>query len=74
MSCEICGCANGRHDSRCPKYDESRKVIAKCEVCDENIYVGEKYIENDDNRCIHYGCEKSLSWLLKWLGYEVKGG
>ena len=71
MGCEICGRSDG-HDPRCPKY--SVKPIAICEVCGEDIQNGEQYIENDKSKCIHYGCERSLRWLLEWLGYEVKGG
>lgn len=59
MSCEICGRLNGEHECRCPHY--SGNYIGICDdVCNEPIYNGELYIENDNGRCIHYGCEKSI--------------
>lgn len=72
MRCEICGRSDGLHDCRCPMY--SSNAIAICDVYGQEIQSGEQYIENDKGKCIHYGCEKNLQWLLEWLGYEIKGG
>lgn len=71
MTCEICGETEGMHNPRCPKY-EPPKFVAICDVCGQEIYEGDEYIENDHGECIHFGCEKNLRWLLDWLGCGVK--
>ncbi len=57
--------------SRCPNYSPP-KVSYYCSFCDEGIYDGEEYIENQDGKYIHYECVQGLRHLLDWLGYEIK--
>lgn len=71
MRCEICGELGGEHATRCPKYKENENQN-KCVVCGEYINDGDDYIQNDYGEYIHYGCERSMRWLLDWLGYGVK--
>ena len=56
---------------RCPNY-EPPKVSHYCSICDEGIYSGEEYIENQDGEYIHYECVQGIRQLLEWFGYEIK--
>ena len=49
-----------------------QKANHYCSFCDEGIYGGEKYIENDYGEFIHYECIYTIKKLLDWLGYSVK--
>ena len=68
MSCEYC--RQIPHHPRCPLAPES-KSYGKCELCGEEIYEGDKYIENDDGEYAHYDCPTVIE-LVEFLGYEVK--
>lgn len=72
MICDICGRING-HLSRCPEYeDEEIKPNHYCSICDEGIYGGEEYIENDYGDYAHWECVDYARDLAKFLGYEIK--
>lgn len=70
MPCEYCG-QYITHHSRCPLY-ESPKASHYCSICEEGIYDGEEYIENDDGEYAHWECVDYGRDLAKWLGYEIK--
>lgn len=67
--CEICMC--DPCDCRCPNYIPIR-TNHYCSICNEGIYEGEEYIENDDGECIHYECVHGIRSLLEWIGYKIK--
>lgn len=67
--CDIC--RKSPCDSRCPNYIPP-KTSHYCSICDEGIYDGEDYIENQDGEYIHYECVQGIRQLLEWLGYEIK--
>ena len=69
MPCEYCG-RNGGHHYRCPLY-EPPKASHYCSICQEGIYNGEEYIENDDGEYAHWECFTSMRDLLEFLGYEI---
>lgn len=56
---------------RCPNY-EPQKAKYYCSICDEGIYDGEEYIENNNGDYRHYECFDTIRDLVEWLGYEVK--
>ena len=56
---------------RCPNYIPP-KASCYCSICDEGIYDGEEYIENDDGEYAHWECVDYGRDLVKWLGYEIK--
>ena len=56
---------------RCPNY-EPPKATHYCSVCEEGIYDGEEYIENDDGEYAHWECVDYGRDLAKFLGYEIK--
>ena len=68
--CEYC-LNTFSHDPRCPNYIPP-KASHYCSICDEGIYEGEDYIENQDGEYIHYECVQGIRHLLEWLGYEIK--
>ena len=68
MSCPYC--RQAPHHPRCPLAPEP-KSYGKCEICGEDIYEGDEYIENDCNEYVHSGCP-SVRELAKFLGYEIK--
>ena len=70
MRCEYCN-GIGRHDTRCPK-ESQPKATCYCSYCNEGIYEGEKYIENDNGEFRHYECCYDMRDLLEWLGYKIK--
>lgn len=70
MACEYCMKIGGKHDSRCPLYEEP-KVDHYCSYCGEGIYEGEEYIENNDREFIHYDCP-TVRELAEFLGYRVQ--
>lgn len=71
MACEYCLEIGGKHDPRCPNSSE-QKPVHYCSICDEGIYDGEEYVENDDGDYRHLECFNGFTELLKWLGYDVK--
>ena len=56
---------------RCPNYI-TPKASCCCSICDEGIYDGEEYIENDDGEYAHWECVDYGRDLAKFLGYEIK--
>ena len=70
MTCEYCG-QYITHHPRCPLY-EPPKAIHYCSICNEGIYDGEEYIENDCGKYAHWECIDYGRDLAKWLGYEIK--
>ena len=56
---------------RCPNYIPP-KASHCCSICNEGIYGGEEYIENDDGEYAHWECFCGMRDLLEWLGYEIK--
>ena len=70
MPCEYCG-RYITHHSRCPLYI-SQKASHYCSICDEGIYGGEEYIENDCGEYAHLDCVDYGRDLAKFLGYEIK--
>ena len=70
MQCDVCGRING-HLSRCPEHEEI-KPNHYCSICNEGIYDGEEYIENDCGDYAHWECVDYARDLAKFLGYEIK--
>ena len=67
--CEICGfekCPSG-----CPNYI-SLKTTHYCSICNEGIYDGEEYIENDIGEYAHWECISYGRDLVVFLGYDIK--
>ena len=56
---------------RCPNYIPP-KASHCCYICNERIYGGEEYIENDDGEYVHWDCIDYGRDLAKFLGYEIK--
>ena len=56
---------------RCPNYIPP-KASHCCYICNEGIYGGEEYIENDDGKYVHWDCVDYGRDLAKFLGYEIK--
>lgn len=54
----------------CPNYNPG-KASHYCIICEEGIYEGDEYIEND-GEYVHFDCVPGMRWLLDWLGYDVK--
>ena len=55
----------------CPNYI-SPKASHYCSICQEGIYDGEEYIENDDGEYAHWECVDYGRDLAKWLGFDIK--
>ena len=70
MSCEYCKWTTG-HPSSCPNADKP-KFDHYCSICQEGIYDGEEYIENDCGEYAHWECVDYGRDLAKFLGYEIK--
>ena len=70
MPCEYCG-NYGNHHPRCPNYSPP-KTTHYCSICNEGIYDGEEYIENDIGEYAHWECVSYGRDLAKFLGYEIK--
>ena len=70
MPCEYCG-QYITHHPRCPLYEPS-KSYHYCSICEEGIYDGEEYIENDCGEYAHWECVDYGRDLAKFLGYEIK--
>ena len=69
MPCEYCQ-QYGTHHPRCPLY-EPNKATCYCSICEEGIYDGEEYIENDYGKYAHWDCVNYGRDLIKFLGYEI---
>ena len=48
------------------------KASHYCSICNEGIYDGEEYIENNDCEYAHWECVDYGRDLAKFLGYEIK--
>ena len=70
MPCKYCG-QYGTHHPRCPLY-ELPKSTHYCSICDEGIYDGEEYIENDFGEYTHWDCFSGTKDLLDFLGYRIR--
>ena len=70
MYCNECGRTNG-HTSGCPNYIPFNATYY-CSICNEGIYDGEEYIENDCGEYAHMGCFSGTNDLLNFLGYKIK--
>ena len=57
--------------TRCPNYIPP-KASHCCSICNEGIYDGEEYIENDDGEYAHWECVDYGRDLAKFLGYAIK--
>ena len=64
-------CHKLEHPQGCPNYIPP-KSTHYCSICDEGIYNGEEYIENDDGEYAHWECVDYGRDLAEWLGYEIK--
>ena len=71
MQCDVCGRING-HLRGCPEYeDEEIKPNHYCSICDEGIYGGEEYIENDDGEYAHWECIDGKFSMADWLKIRI---
>ncbi len=68
--CEIC-LKTPCIDPRCPGYIP-RHARYHCSFCENGIYDGEEYIENENGEYRHYECFSGLRDLLEWIGYEIR--
>ena len=55
----------------CPNYIPP-KTSHYCSICDEGIYNGEEYIENDFGEYAHSECVDYGRDLVKFLRYDIK--
>ena len=69
MICDVCGRING-HLSRCSEYEEI-KPNHYCSICNEGIYDGEEYIENDCGDYAHWECVDGKFSLADWLKIRI---
>ena len=60
------------HSTNHQKPRTTVKATHYCSICQEGIYNGEEYIENDDGEYAHWDCIDYGRDLVKWLGYEIK--
>ena len=56
---------------RCP-FHEPPKTSYYCSICNDGIYDGEEYIENDNGEYAHWECVDYGRDLAKFLGYAIK--
>ena len=49
-----------------------KKAQHYCSLCENGIYDGEEYIENQDGEYRHYECFNGMKDLLEWLGFDIK--
>ena len=70
MPCEYCG-NYGNHHPRCPLC-EPPKTTHYCSICNEGIYDGEEYIENDIGEYAHWECADYGRDFVRWLGHEIR--
>lgn len=70
MGCVYCG-ELFEHDSRCLKYI-SLKSKYICSICNNDILLGDRYIENDDKKFAHWECVDYAKDLAEFLGYKIK--
>lgn len=71
MSCEYCMKIGGKHDSRCPLY-ELPKTSHYCSICEEGIYDGEEYVENDDYEYAHLECVDTVREFADFMKIDIQ--
>lgn len=64
-------CRKNPCDIRCPNC-APLKAKYLCSICNDGIYDGEEYIENDIGEYAHWECVDYGKDLAKFLGYEIK--
>ena len=69
--CDICGMPDNNHHPRCPYYEPPNPKY-KCCICENGIYDGEEYIENDFGEYAHWDCFSGTKDLLNFLGYRIR--
>ena len=69
--CDICGMQDNNHHPRCPYYEPPNPKY-KCCICENGIYDGEEYIENDFGEYAHWDCFSGTKDLLNFLGYRIR--
>ena len=55
----------------CPNYIPP-KTKYQCAFCDDGIYDGEEYIENDVGEYAHWECVQYMKDLANFLGCEIR--
>lgn len=56
---------------RCPNYIPP-KTTYYCSICNEEIYKGERYIENFNSDLAHWDCIFGMSDLVDFMDIEIK--
>ena len=71
--CSLYNRYDGTHDPRCPYYSPTRPRITCC-YCNEGIYQGERYLDNEQGEYIHEDCVGSagINWMINWLGFRYE--
>ena len=54
-----------------PEYEEI-KPNHYCSICNEGIYDGEEYIENDTSEYAHWECIDGKFSMAEWLKIRIK--
>ena len=69
--CEIC--RSVPCDPRCPNYETplSKKTGLICDMCGEEILVGEEYLDDGNGYIAHSDCISGISNLVDWLDLEL---
>lgn len=67
--CEICK-KNPCHP-RCPNYVPIKSNYY-CSICNDRIYEGQKYIENENGEYAHWDCIEYLNDLVDFLGVLIE--
>ena len=70
IRCEFCGQV-GTHDYRCPNYIPPKAKYYCC-CCNEGIYQGEHYLDNQNGEYVHRNCIPDIDWLINWLDFKVE--
>ena len=58
---------------RCPNYTPP-KTYHTCDFCEDEIQIGETYIESDNGKYAHYECFhlSGIYDMMDFLGLEIK--
>ena len=66
-------CLNTPCHPRCPNYSPP-KTTHYCSICNEGIYDGEEYFENENGDIAHWECieEMTRREFIEWMGYKIK--
>lgn len=58
---------------RCPNYVPAN-FVHTCSICNDGIYSGDEYVENNNGYYAHLDCLDGMSArsLLSWLGMDYK--